>query len=482
MREQKKFYIDGRWVDPLSKRLWEVVNPATEQVSGVIALGGDADVDAAVVAARRAFPAFSATTREERLQLLENFGAEYEKRLDDVSAAISEEMGAPSWLAQEAQSKFPLAHLEIAIATLKNFDFEREHGGSRIVHRPIGVCGLITPWNWPMAMGFTKLLPALAVGCTSVLKPSEFSPYSAQILAEVVDAAGVPPGVFNLVYGDGPTVGTAISGHPGIDMVSITGSTRAGAEVARAAAGTIKRVHQELGGKSPNVILESADLPGAVSRGIAGLMINSGQNCQGPSRMLVPRARREEAFEAAREAIAEVTVGTPEENCTTGPVVNGRQFERIQRLIQAGIDEDATLVAGGPGRPEGSDTGFLVRPTVLGDVTPEMTVAREEIFGPVLVMQPYADLDDAIRIANATEYGLAAYVQGGDIEEVRAVARRIPAGQVYLNGSGLDVIDLTVPFGGMKRSGNGREWGAAGFEAFLETMSLVGYEPTAAAS
>ncbi len=477
MRELRKFYIDGRWVDPIEGSSHNAIDPATAEVSGVIALGGQADVDRAVAAAREALPAFAATTREERIQLLQAIRAEYEKRLDDVSEAITAEMGAPDWLAREAQGTFPLAHLDIAVATLKEFDFERDHGTTRIVRRPIGVCGLVTPWNWPMAMAFTKLLPALAVGCTSVLKPSEFSSFSAGILAEVLDAAGVPPGVVNVLYGDGPTVGTAICKHPGVDMVSITGSTRAGAEVATAAAGTIKRVHQELGGKSPNVILPTADVGAAAGSGVAGLMINSGQNCQGPSRMLFPRSHRAEALEAAAAAAAEVTVGAPSENCSTGPVVNARQFERIQGLIRSGIDEGATLVSGGPGRAEDLEAGCFVRPTVLADVTPEMKVAREEIFGPVLVMQQYEDVDDAVRIANATEYGLAAYVQGNDLDEVREVARRIPAGQVYLNGNGLDVIDLTAPFGGLKRSGNGREWGEAGLDAFLETISIVGYEP-----
>jgi len=480
MREYLQFYIDGQWVEPSGTKTWEVINPATEEPSGRIALGDAQDVDRAAKAARRAFETYSRTSREERVALLERVLSEFEARIPDLEAAVSEEMGSPQWVSREAQIVLPHNHLKIAIENLKSYEFDKDRGLTTVRMVPIGVCGLITPWNWPASVVMTKVVPALAVGCTMVLKPSEYSPYSAQILTEVMDAAGVPAGVFNLVFGDGPTVGAEISRHPLVDMVSITGSTRAGAEVARNAAESVKRVHQELGGKSPNVILESADIEGAVDRGVKGLMFNTGQSCSAPSRMIAPRSKMQQVIAAARKAVDEITVGAPNEDAYTGPVVNKNQWTRIQELIQSGIDEGATLVAGGVGRPEGYEKGYYVKPTVFADVTPEMTIAKQEIFGPVLVIQPYSDTEDAIELANDTDYGLAAYIQGGSIDELREVGSRIPAGQVYLNGSGLDLLDLTAPFGGHKRSGNGREWGDFAFEAFLEPVSFVGYNPAVA--
>ncbi|MCW2295402.1 aldehyde dehydrogenase family protein [Rhodococcus erythropolis] len=479
MRELLKFYIDGQWVEPTGSRTWDVINPATEEVAGRIALGESEDVDRAVTAARKAFASYSRSTREERIALFERILEEYDKRAGDLAAAITEEMGAPLGLSRDAQAVLPRNHLEIAIENLKNFEFEKSYGTSIVRSVPIGVCGLITPWNWPGAVVMTKALPALAMGCTVVLKPSEYSPFSAQVIAEIFDAAGVPAGVFNLVNGDGPTVGVELSTHPQIDVVSFTGSTRAGIEVARNAAPSVKRVHQELGGKSPNVLLPSTDISGAVARGVNGLMMNSGQACSAPSRMIAPRSHREEVIAAARKAAEAITVGDPQDDPVIGPVVNKNQFERIQSYIGKGVDEGATLVAGGPGRPEGLTKGYYVRPTVFADVTKDMTVAKEEIFGPVLVIEFYDDIDEAVELANDTEYGLAAYLQG-DLEEIKELATRIPAGQIYLNGSGDTMPDFRLPFGGLKKSGNGREWGEAAFEAFLEPVSLVGYSPTTA--
>jgi aldehyde dehydrogenase (NAD+) len=448
----------------------------------VLALAERADVDAAVAAARRAFDGsggsggFGAGTPADRVAMLERLAAVFDRRKGELEEAITFEMGSPAWVSRDAQVVIPEQHIRLGIEGLRSFDFVEDRGFSQVRREPIGVVALITPWNWPVATVFAKLVPALAMGCTVVLKPSEYSSYSAALVAELVDEAEFPPGVVNLVLGEGPTVGSMLSSHPDVDMVSITGSTRAGAAVAHDAADTIKRVHQELGGKSPNVVLESADLQKAVTDGVNGLMFNAGQSCSAPSRMLVPRSRMEEALALAAAACDAVTVGPPAENATIGPVVNSAQFERIQRHIRNGIDEGATLVAGGPDRPEGLDKGYYVRPTVFGDVTPEMSIAREEIFGPVLVILGYTDVEDAVRIANATEYGLAAYVQG-DIDEARRVGARNPPGQVYLNSSGLDLIDFGVPFGGRKRSGNGREWGDLAFDSFVELVSYIGYHP-----
>ena len=477
MREHLQFYIDGQWTAPHAPKSLDVINPATEAVAGRIALGGAADVDRAVQAARRAFETFSQTSVAERVALLEAVVAEYKRRHADVAAAITEEMGAPVALAQKSQAPIGLGHLQTALTVLKTYAFEEARGTTLIRKEPIGVCGLITPWNWPMNQIACKVAPALATGCTMVLKPSEIAPFSAIVFAEILHAAGVPAGVFNLVNGDGPTVGAAIASHPGVDMVSFTGSTRAGVEVARLAAPTVKRVHQELGGKSPNLILPDADLQRAVTGGVRAVMNNSGQSCNAPTRMLVPKARMDEALAIAKAAAEATTVGAPDSGATLGPVVSATQWDRIQMLIAKGIAEGATVVAGGPGRPAGLDKGFYVRPTVLGHVHNGMTVAREEIFGPVLVVIGYDTVDEAVAIANDTPYGLAAYVSGSDVEQVRRVALRLRAGQVNLNGA---LPDLMAPFGGYKQSGNGREWGDHAFAEFLETKAVLGWAPRSA--
>jgi aldehyde dehydrogenase (NAD+) len=476
VREYLKFYIDGQWVDPVELKTLDVENPATETVAGRIALGSAADVDKAVKAARKAFASWSQTSRQERLEVLERILAEYKNRFGDLADAVTEEMGAPASLAQRAQVPTGIGHLATAIQVLKDYKFEEDRGSTFIVKEPIGVCGLITPWNWPLNQIVCKVAPALAVGCTMVLKPSEVAPFSGQIFAEIIHAAGVPAGVFNLVQGDGPGVGVALSSHPDVDMVSFTGSTRAGVEVARNAAPTVKRVHQELGGKSPNIILDDDALTASVGRGVGLMMNNSGQSCNAPSRMLAPRARMDEVVAAAREAAAQVTVGDPKGNARLGPVVSKTQWDKIQRLIQAGIDEGATLVAGGVGRPEGLEAGHFVKPTVFANVTNEMTIAKEEIFGPVLSILGYETLDEAIAIGNDTEYGLAAYVNGADLETARKVASKLRAGQVGINGA----ADMNAPFGGYKMSGNGREWGDYAFAEYMEVKAIAGYAPKAA--
>jgi aldehyde dehydrogenase (NAD+) len=473
VREYTQFYIDGQWVDPATPNPFDVLNPATETICGRISLGSEADVDRAVAAARKAFESYSQTSRQERVDLLESCVAIYERRYAEIAAAISEEMGAPIGLAERSQAKAGLGHLQEAARVLREFPFEEDFGAHRVFKEPIGVCALITPWNWPMNQIGCKVAPALAVGCTVVLKPSEFAPLSARLWAEVMHEAGVPAGVFNLVNGDGPGVGTWLSRHPDVDMVSFTGSTRAGTLVAQNAAPTVKRVTQELGGKSPNVILEDADFDAAVRRGARSMFNNTGQSCNAPSRMLVPAAKLAEAEAVAREVAESVVIGDPTEADTQmGPVVSQLQFDRIQTLIQKGVDEGARLVVGGPGKPEGIDTGYFVRPTVFSDVHNDMTIAREEIFGPVLVLIPYETEDEAIRIANDTPYGLAAYVQSGDIERARKVASRLRVGNVHINGaSGGNAL----PFGGFKQSGNGREWGVHGFTDFLEIKAVSGY-------
>ena len=478
MRDYMKFYIDGKWVDPITPKSLDVINPATEAVCGHISAGAAADVDVAVKAARKAFETYSKTSREERIDLLQRVLAEYQKRFGDIANAITEEMGAPANLAQRAQAPIGMAHLSTAIEVLKSYKFEEDRGPTRIVKEPIGVCGLITPWNWPINQIACKVAPALATGCTMVLKPSEEAPFSAYLWAEVMDAAGVPPGVFNLINGTGAEVGAAMSAHPGIDMMSFTGSTRAGIEVAKAAAATVKRVAQELGGKSPNIILEDADMKSAVTGGIRSVMNNSGQSCNAPTRMLVPSKKMGEAIAIAKEAAEATTVGDPNGNAQLGPVVNKTQFDKIQKLIQAGIDEGATLVAGGVGRPDGLDKGFFVKPTVFANVTNDMTIAKEEIFGPVVSILGYETVDEAIMVVNDTEYGLAAYISGTDMAKVRDVASQLRAGQVSINGGG---GDMTAPFGGYKMSGNGREWGDHGFTEYLEIKAVLGYTPKQAA-
>ena len=478
MREYLKFYINGAWVDPATPKTLAVINPATEQAAGHISMGSATDVDKAVRAARAAFASYSQTSVAERVALLERVIAEYQKRYADMAAAITEEMGAPVLLAQKAQAAMGIGHLQTALAVLKDYHFQEQRGSTMIVKEPIGVCGLITPWNWPVNQIACKVAPALATGCTMVLKPSEIAPFSAQIWTEILHAAGVPAGVFNLVNGDGPSVGAAIASHPEVDMVSFTGSTRAGIEVARNAAATVKRVHQELGGKSPNLILPDADLKRAVTNGVRGVMGNSGQSCNAPTRLLVPNDRMDEALAIAKAAAEATTVGAPDSGAALGPVISATQWDKIQSLIQAGIAEGATVVAGGPGKPAGLETGYYVKPTVLGHVNNSMTVAREEIFGPVLVVIGYDTVDQAVQIANDTPYGLAAYVSGTDLDAARKVASRLRAGQVNLNSAG---PDLMAPFGGYKQSGNGREWGDHAFADFLEVKAVLGYAPKPAA-
>jgi aldehyde dehydrogenase (NAD+) len=473
MREYLKFYIDGQWVDPVRPNSLDVDNPRTEQASGKISIGSSADVDVAVQAARRAFASWSQTSREERLDVLQAMLAEYQKRAGDLADAVSEEMGAPPSLAAGPQVNLGLGHLATAIDVLKNFEFEEQHGATLVVKEPIGVCGLITPWNWPINQIAVKVYPALATGCTMVLKPSEVAPYSAQIFTEIIDAAGVPAGVYNMVFGDGPGVGAAISSHPDVDMVSFTGSTRAGVEVARNAAPTVKRVSQELGGKSPNIVLDDENFAKSVAAGASVMMMNSGQSCNAPSRMLVPNSRMDEAIAVARETVGAVKVGDPNDKTAIGPVASKAQFDKIQGLIQKGIDEGATVVVGGTGRPDGLDTGYYVKPTVFARVTNDMTIAREEIFGPVLCILGYEDLDQAVEISNDTEYGLAGYVSAADLDKAREVARRIRAGSVAINHA----FDMNAPFGGYKRSGNGREWGQFAFDEYLETKAALGYAP-----
>lgn len=477
MRDCSKFYINGQWVDPVELKTLDVENPATEKVCGKIALGSAADVDQAVKAARDAFADWSLTSREERLAVLQHILEEYQKRSSDLGAAITEEMGAPASLANGFQVGLGLGHLSTAMEVLKAFPFEEHHGSTLITKEAIGVCGLITPWNWPMNQIAVKVFPALATGCTMVLKPSEAAPFSAQIFAETLDTAGVPAGVFNLLQGDGPGVGVALSRHPDVDMISFTGSMRAGVEIAKNAAPTVKRVCQELGGKSPYIVLDDAAFAGNVSGGVASMMINSGQTCSAPSRMLVPRARMDEVISIARQATSEVTVGDPNGDFTIGPVVSKAQFEKIQALIQKGIDEGATLVSGGLGRPEGLEKGYYVKPTVFANVTNDMTIAREEIFGPVLTILGYDSIDQAIEIANDTQYGLAGFVASADLDKARAVARRIRAGSVTINNG----FDFNAPFGGYKKSGNGREWGEFGFHDYLEIKGIPGYSPDEAA-
>ncbi|SOJ52546.1 3-succinoylsemialdehyde-pyridine dehydrogenase [Mycobacterium simulans] len=473
MREYLKFYIDGKWVDPVEPNSLDIDNPTTEQVSGKIALGSAADVDKAVKAARKAFATWSTSSRAERLDLLQAILAEYQKRSANLGEAVSEEMGAPPALGSGTQVYLGLGQLNNAIDALKNFSFEESRGSTLVTKEPIGVCGLITPWNWPLNQIACKVYPALATGCTMILKPSEVAPYSGQIFTEVIDAAGVPAGVYNMIFGDGAGVGVALSSHPDIDMVSFTGSTRAGIDVAKNAAATVKRVTQELGGKSPNIVLDDDDFVRNVAIGVKAMMPNSGQSCNAPSRMLVPKRRKDEALAAARAAAEQVKVGDPNDKSAIGPVASKAQFDKIQRLIQSGIDEGATVVAGGLGRPDGLDTGYYVRPTVFADVTNDMAIAREEIFGPVLCILDYDDVDHAVELANDTDYGLAGYVSAADLEAARAVARRIRAGQVAINHA----FDLNSPFGGYKRSGNGREWSEFGFDEYLEVKGTIGYAP-----
>jgi aldehyde dehydrogenase (NAD+) len=473
-KNDTKFYIDGEWVAPAVPKLFDVINPATEEVAGQISLGSAADVDRAVAAARRAFPAYSQTSREERLALLEKIIKLYEARSDELARAMTAEMGSPITFSNEVQTVNALAHFKEMVSVLKSYKFENFMGGTLIRREPIGVCGLITPWNWPLNQVTSKLAPALAAGCTVVLKPSEVAPLSTILLAEILHDAGVPKGVFNLVNGDGPTVGEAISAHPGIDMVSFTGSTRAGILVAKAAAATVKRVTQELGGKSPNIILKGADLETFVPAGLLRCYTNAGQSCQAPTRMLVHSSQRDAAVALAKKTAEQVKLGDPLDPASQmGPLVSKAQFDKVQGLIEKGIKEGATLVCGGTGRPTGFNRGYFVRPTVFADVTPDMTIAKEEIFGPVLSLITYETEDEAVEIAINTSYGLAGYVQAADIDHARKVANKIRAGRIYLNGA---PSISSVPFGGYKQSGNGREHGVFGFEEYLEVKAVLGYQ------
>ena len=474
MRDYQKFYIDGRWVAPASGgEPFDVINPATGVSAGVIRLGDEADAELAIAAARRAFDGYSRTPLQERKELLARAISIYQRRIDEVAAAISEEMGAPlHQLAKGAQAPLGLWQMQTALTLADSYPFEKKSGTTLIVKEPVGVCALITPWNWPMNQVLCKVAPALLAGCTMVLKPSEFAPFSAQILAEILDEAGVPAGVFNMIHGDGARIGPLLASHPDVDMVSLTGSTRAGISVSKNAADTIKVVSLELGGKSANIILDDAPLEEAVTAGVINMMFNTGQSCNAPSRMLVPRAKLALAEAIAAAAVQRLVVGDPANAATTtGPIANHRQFQRVQALIAQGVAEGATLVAGGHGLPEGLTAGWYAKPTVFSGVHNAMTIAREEIFGPVLVMIPYDGEDEAVSIANDSDYGLSGYVWGGTVEHAAAVARRLRTGMVHLNGAS---IDLTAPFGGYKQSGRGREWGAAGIDEFVETKAVMG--------
>jgi len=473
MTDCRKFYIDGEWVSPVDGRDFSVINPATEEPVATISLGSAADVNKAVAAAKKAFASCSEATVEVRLALLRRIVEVYKTRSEEMAKTISTEMGSPITLSRKAQVPAGLGHLLEMVKVLEHYKFEELKGSTLMRKEPIGVCGLITPWNWPMNQIACKVAPALAAGCTMVLKPSELAPLSAYLFAQILDEAGVPAGVFNLVHGDGPTAGAALAAHPEVDMVSFTGSTRGGVAVATAAAPTVKRVTQELGGKSANIILDDADLAKAVKEGVQTCIRNTGQSCNAPTRMLVPRAKMAEAADAAKQAAEATKVGDPfAEDTVIGPLVSQAQFEKVQRLIQQGIQEGATLVTGGSGRPAGMDKGYFVRPTVFSGVRNDMTIAREEIFGPVLCILPYDDEDDAVRIANDSPYGLAGFVTSADVERARRVAKRIRAGNVHINGAR---IDFGGSFGGYKQSGNGREWGEAGLEEFLELKAVFGY-------
>ena len=473
MQDDFRVYIDGEWRDRSDAPRIAVVDPSSEQIVGHVAAGSSADVDLAVAAARRAFATFSRSTVPERVALLGRIAALLEERAQMFAQAIVTEMGAAIGFARATQVPFAIAHVRVQMEVLERYAFLSDDGNTATAKEPIGVCALITPWNWPLYQITAKVAPAIAAGCTIVLKPSELSPYSAQLFAQVMHDAGVPAGVFNLVGGTGEVVGAALASHPDVDMISITGSTRAGVLVAQAAAVTVKRVVQELGGKSPNLFLDDADFESGVAKGVLAGMRNVGQSCSAPTRMLVPADRLAEVEALVQTAVAGIEVGDPRDQRTTmGPIANAAQFARVQAMIATGIDEGARLLCGGPGRPAGLQHGFFARPTVFSDVTPSMRIAREEIFGPVLVVMPYRNEAEAIAIANDTVYGLGAHVQSGDPERARRVARLIRAGQVHIN---YPPWNGHAPFGGYKRSGNGREYGVHGLEEFLETKAIVGY-------
>ena len=470
MKDKLQFYINGSWVDSESNEKIEVINPANEEIIGHVTAGTKGDIDKAVAAAFQAFSSFQYTSKEERIELLNNIISEYENRYDDFVQAITEEMGAPLWLSEKAQASTGIKNIYETLDALKDYQFEKPEGDYTLIKEPIGVIGMITPWNWPMNQITTKVSAALAAGCTMVLKPSEISPYCAMLLAEVFDAAGVPDGVFNVVNGYGPTVGAALSEHPDVAMMSFTGSTRAGIAVAQASAVSVKRVHQELGGKSSNIILDDvADLEKSVKGGAGHCFLNSGQSCNAPTKMLVSAQNYDKAVEVAIQTANSTTVGDPQGEFRIGPIANKAQYEKILRMIEIGIEEGARLVAGGIEKPEGYEKGYYVKPTVFADVTNDMTIAKEEIFGPVLSIIKYDNEDEAIEIANDTEYGLAGYVQG-EPEHAKEVARKIRAGQVIINGG---ARGTGAPFGGYKSSGNGREHGLHGLEECLETKAVI---------
>jgi len=466
MREYLKFYIDGQWVDPVAPRTHEVINPATEEPIARISLGGAADVDKAVKAAQKAFETWQFSTREERMEYLGKIIAVYQRRMGEVAEAISSEMGAPMWLAAAAQAPSGLGHFANTLQVLKDYKFEDVKGSTLLRYEPVGVCGFITPWNWPINQIACKVAPAIAAGCTMVLKPSELCPINAILMAEIIHEAGLPKGVFNLVNGDGPGVGETLSKHPGVDMMSFTGSTRAGILVAKAAADTVKRVTQELGGKSANIILEDADLKSAVTGGMISMTVNTGQSCNAPSRMFVPRKLHDEAAQIAKAAAESVPVGPNAEGRAMGPLANATQFQKVQALIQKGIDEGATLVTGGVGRPPGVNRGYYVRPTVFANVTNDMTIAREEIFGPVLAIQTFRTLSEVLEKANNTPYGLSGGVWTDKGAKIFKVTRGIKAGVIWANT--FNKFDPASPFGGYKESGYGREGGRHGLRAYVE--------------
>jgi aldehyde dehydrogenase (NAD+) len=473
MKDCRQFYIDGKWVSPAQARDFLVINPADEETVATISLGSVVDVDKAVAAAKRAFESYSQTTIEQRLAFLRQIIQVYQAKGDEMAETISLEMGAPLSLSKKAQAPAGLAHLLEIVKVLESFKFEEIKGSTLMRKEAIGVCALITPWNWPMNQIVCKVAPALAAGCTVVLKPSEMAPLSAYLFAQILHEASLPAGIFNLVNGDGPTVGATLAAHPDVAMVSFTGSTRGGVAVAQAAALTVKRVTQELGGKSANIILDDADLDEAVAGGVQTCFRNTGQSCNAPTRMFVPRSRMADAISAAKRTAEATRVGDPfAEGTAIGPLSSKAQFEKVQSYIRRGVEEGAELIAGGLGRPQGISKGYFARPTVFANVSNDMVIAREEIFGPVLCLIPYEDEDDAVRLANDTPYGLSGFVTSGNVERARRVAKRIRSGNVHINGAR---VDFAACFGGYKQSGNGREWGQAGLEEFLELKAIFGY-------
>lgn len=477
MKQLDKFYIDGEWVSPIKSKTMDIINPATEKIIGQLALGSSEDVDRAVAAAAEAFKTWSLTSREQRLTILDRIIAIYAERMQEMADAITTEMGAPAGFSLDSQAPMGIEHLQTSRKALESFVFEESLGMSQIYKEPIGVCGFITPWNWPMNQIACKVAPAIACGCTILLKPSELAPLSAQLFSQIMHDAGVPAGVYNMVNGDGPDVGSALSSHPDIEMISLTGSTRAGIQVTKAAAETVKRVALELGGKSANILLSDCDFDARVKEGVIECFRNTGQSCNAPTRMLVPEELHDRAVKIAIEIANKTIPGDPTQvpddpEYLIGPLSNKGQFNKVRSMIQMAIDEGSQIVAGGPGRPEGLTQGFYVKPTVFANVKNDSLIAQQEIFGPVLAILPYRDVDHAVKIANDSPYGLASYVQSGEITNARAIAKRLRTGNVFLNGNNYDPL---APFGGYKQSGNGREWGDFAFDDFLEIKGVVGY-------